>query len=92
MPAPYTGQAKPGNNLALAILTTLLCCLPFGVVGIIYAAKVDSLWMAGSFAEAQKAADSAKKWSIAGIATGVAVTVLYVLFYVVILGLSAATS
>ncbi|MDQ3354727.1 MAG: CD225/dispanin family protein, partial [Actinomycetota bacterium] len=25
-------QSKPSNNLVLAILSTLFCCLPFGVV------------------------------------------------------------
>lgn len=33
---------KPNNNLALAIFTTVCCCLPFGIVAIIKASKVDS--------------------------------------------------
>ena len=28
---------KPDNNLVWAILCTLLCCLPFGIVSIVYA-------------------------------------------------------
>ena len=31
---------KPSNNLVWAILTTICCCLPFGIVSIVYAAKV----------------------------------------------------
>lgn len=35
---------KPENYLVWAILSTVCCCLPFGLVSIVYAAKVDSLY------------------------------------------------
>lgn len=70
---------KPSNNLALAILTTLLCCMPLGVVAIVYAAQVDSKWNAGDYQGAMTAADNAKKAAIAGIILGFVVIVLYVL-------------
>ena len=32
---------KPESYLVWAILSTVCCCLPFGVVSIVYASKVD---------------------------------------------------
>jgi hypothetical protein len=81
---PYYGQqqgtpnlAKPDSNLVWGILTTLLCCLPFGVVSIIKASKVDSLWYAGRYQEAYDAAKSAKNWALASIAGAVWLFIFY---------------
>ena len=51
---------KPDNYLVWAILTTILCCLPFGIVSIVYATKVDNLYYAGQYDEAMAKAKSAK--------------------------------
>jgi Interferon-induced transmembrane protein len=40
----------------------LCCCLPFGVVAIVYAAKVDGLVASGDIAGAEAASKSAKLW------------------------------
>ena len=74
-------QPKPDNNLVLAIFTTICCCLPFGIVGIVYASKVNSLYAIGQYAAASQAASNAKKWSIIGICIGLAVQVIYMAFY-----------
>ncbi len=52
----------PNNHLVKAILTMLFCCLPFGIVSLVYAAKVDSLWSMGQREAAVKAADDANEW------------------------------
>ena len=36
----------PSNNMVLAILTTVCCCLPLGIVAVIKASQVSSLYMA----------------------------------------------
>ena len=72
------------NNLVWAILSTLFCCLPLGVVSIIYAAKVDGLAAAGDIQGAQQASANAKKWAIISAASLVVIAVLYVLFIVVV--------
>ncbi|MEZ5184276.1 MAG: CD225/dispanin family protein [Candidatus Nanopelagicales bacterium] len=82
---------KPNNNLVWAILTTLFCCLPFGIAAIVYASKVDSLYAAGQYAQAQQAADSAKKWSIWAAVVGGVLIVAYLVF-VVILGVLAGSN
>ena len=80
-PAP---GAKPDNYLVWSILTTLLCCLPFGVVSIVYAAKVDGLWMAGDYAGARSASENAKKWAIISAAVGVGLALLYLVLVVAV--------
>ncbi|MFT4848454.1 MAG: hypothetical protein ACI83B_000985, partial [Sediminicola sp.] len=52
----------PDNNLVWAIVSTVLCCWPLGVVSIIKSAKVNTLWAQGDYEGAQKSADDAKKW------------------------------
>lgn len=56
-------QLPPDNYLAWAIVSTLLCCWPFGIPAIINAVKVDKLWNGGYEEEAIIAANNAKKWA-----------------------------
>lgn len=72
---------KPDNNLVWAILSTLFCCLPLGIVSIVYAAKVDGLYAAGDIDGAQKAAAESKKYSKYALILGIVVSVAYGIFY-----------
>jgi len=81
-------QSKPSNNLVLAILSTLFCCLPFGVVSIVFASQVDGKWNSGDHAGAQEAADKAKRWAIISAVVGIVAIVLYIVVVVVIIGAS----
>ena len=67
--APYTPadtsfSAKPPSYMWLAICTTLLCFLPFGIVSIVYASKVDSNWASGNYARAIECSEKAKTFGI----------------------------
>ena len=68
---------KPNNNLALAIFTTVCCCLPFGIVAITKASKVDSLYATGHYQEAIAEAETAKKYSTYGIVLGFILGAVY---------------
>ena len=50
------------NYLIQSILVTLCCCLPLGIVGIVYASQVNAKLAAGDVAGAEVAAGNAKKW------------------------------
>lgn len=71
------GSNPPDNNLVWAILCTVLCCLPLGIVAILKSTKVKELWAQGDHAGAQKAADDAKKYAIWGAAAGVIGLIIY---------------
>lgn len=90
-PAGYTVGSVP-NYLWQSIVVTVLCCLPFGVVSIVHAAKVDSLLAQGDIVGANAASKSAKTWAIAGVATwGVGIGI-YLIFMVVVAAGAAASS
>ena len=72
------------NWLVEAILVTLLCCLPFGVVGIIFAAQVNTKQQAGDMEGAEKSRREAAKWTKIGFWVGIAWLVLIFLFYFVL--------
>lgn len=72
---------KPNSNMVLAIFTTLCCCLPFGIVGIIKASKVSDYYVMKQYEAAQNAADEAKKWSLIGIACGIVAYIIYFVAY-----------
>lgn len=72
---------KPGSNMILAVLTTVFCCLPLGIVGIVYASKVDGLYFAGDYAGALSAAKSARTWSVIGIVASLVISIIYLLIY-----------
>ena len=73
---------KPDNYLVWAILCTLLCCLPLGIVSIVYSSKVDSLYNAGDYAGAQDAANKAKNWATWGAIAGVVGIIIYIVLIV----------
>jgi predicted secreted protein len=85
--APVPGQpmgAPPPNNLVWAILTTLFCCLPLGIVSIVFAAQVNGKFAAGDVAGAQESSNKARQFAIYSAITGVVVAVLYIILVVAV--------
>ena len=81
---PYI-PIKIENNLIKAIIATVCCCLPFGIVAIVYAAKVDSFLKSNDHAAAVEASKKASMWGNLAIGLGILQTVLISLFYMAIL-------
>lgn len=78
-----TGSLPPGsvpNYLIQSILMTLCCCLPCGIVGIVYASQVNNFLLAGDLAAAKKASDAARLWCWIGLGVGLVVNVLLFAF------------
>lgn len=77
--APLSGGMageKPKNYLIQSILVTLCCCLPVGIVSIVYAAQVDSKWNGGDYQGAMVASQKANTWSWAAFGLGLVVNVI----------------
>lgn len=89
---PYTPPAKVESSTAFqpniptylwqSIVVTLFCCLPFGIVGIIFASKVDGLKAAGNTTEAITASNAARKWITIGAICGVVIWILAIIMNV----------
>lgn len=70
-----------------SIVATLFCCLPLGVVGIVFAAQAESAKSGGRYAEAREKADRARTWTIASIVVGAVGVVLGIILIVSGVGL-----
>jgi hypothetical protein len=70
-----TGANIP-NYLWQSIVVTLCCCLPAGIVSIIFAAQVNSKLAQGDIAGAQAASKNAKTWALVGFGVGLVIIVL----------------
>ncbi len=78
---PVTGGgATIPNYLWQSIVVTLCCCLPLGVVGIIFAAQVNSKLAQGDVAGAQYASEKAKMFTLIGFIVGLVLIVLSLIF------------
>lgn len=72
------------NYLVPTILTTLFCCLPFGVVSIVYAARVNGKLAAGDHPGALQSSQNAKTW--AWISSGFGIVVILGWVFLSVLG------
>ena len=86
MDQQYASQLppKPDNCLVWAILSTLCCCLPFGIVAIVYASQVDGKYAAGDYQGAVDSANKAKTWCWVSFGIGIVGTIISVLIQVAV--------
>jgi hypothetical protein len=78
-PAPAQPQEKIPNYLVQSILCTLCCCLPGGVVAIIYAAQVNAKQSSGDYDGALAASKNAKMWCWISFGVGLPVQLIGIL-------------
>ncbi|MDE5924867.1 MAG: CD225/dispanin family protein, partial [Muribaculaceae bacterium] len=72
-----TDREMPPTYLAWSIVVTLLCCIPAGIVAIIYSSQVSSKFYADDLAGARRASERAQIWIIVSFVTGVLFQSLY---------------
>lgn len=83
-PPPQSNiPVRPKTWLVESILITILCCLPFGIVGIVNAAKVNSLYDQGLYDESIRVSKNAKKWAMFGLIGGI----IYLIFVIIIVSM-----
>jgi len=70
---------KPKNWILQAILVTLFCCMPLGIVAIIFASQVDQKYNQGDYLGATKASKNAKSFITF---TGIAGILMWVIYFV----------
>jgi Interferon-induced transmembrane protein/zinc-ribbon domain len=86
VPPPLPGMSPPPlprepipNHLAMAIVSTVLCCMPFGIVAIVYAAQVDGKAASGDLAGAQRASRLAKMWYTISMASWLGMIIMWLI-------------
>ena len=78
-PPPQTKRKKAAapeykSYMAWAVLSTFFCCLPFGIVAIVFAAKANAYVESGNHAGARDASETARFWCwVAGVSGLIAI-------------------
>lgn len=74
-PAGQMGSWTP-VNMVWPIVATLCCCVPLGIVAIIFTAKANSAGSMGNYAEAEKSAKIAKTCLVLSVVIGLVGTLI----------------
>ena len=88
-PVPPGTSANVPNYLVPAIISCF-CCFPLGIAGVIFSAQVNGKVASGDMAGALDSSKKAKLFSFIAIGLGLVGIILYVLWIVLIVGISAA--
>jgi len=65
-PAPQ-GYSPPPSHLLAAVLCTVFCFMPFGIVALVRAISVGPKWAQGRWDDADRASRSAKTWCLLAV-------------------------
>lgn len=85
-PADYNPGPPPATNLVWGIVSAVLCCLPFGILSIYQAAKVEKLWAQGEQDAALASARDARRWAIVAAVAGAVLWVAAIVTIVLLFG------
>ena len=83
----------PDNYLVWAILTTIFCCLPLGIVSIVFSTQVNSKWAMGDAAGAMESSRKAKQFAMwSAIIAAIGIVLYIILIFALGLALPGMTS
>jgi hypothetical protein len=83
---PLHPAQKVPTYLVPAILSTLCCCPPFGIVAIVYASQVEGKLKAGDLPGALESSKKAKIWSWLSAGSAIILSIIYGAAYLASLG------
>ncbi|MDR7382919.1 CD225/dispanin family protein [Promicromonospora iranensis] len=77
---PAQLQYPPRTYLVFSVLVTIFCFPPTGLVALVNALRVHSLWKAQEHDKSRKASRRARNWGLLSLAIGI-VMVVFVVFW-----------
>ncbi|MDR1719140.1 MAG: CD225/dispanin family protein [Dysgonamonadaceae bacterium] len=81
---PTSDQKIPKSWMVESILVTLFCCMPLGVIGLIYASGVESKFRVGDYEGARIASANARQWVIVSFVLGLLIGIIVLLYVIFI--------
>jgi hypothetical protein len=75
---PAQLQYPPRNYLVFAVLVTVFCFWPTGIVALVSALRVNPLWKSQQHDKARRASRRARNWGLVTLAIGIVVVVVVV--------------
>lgn len=88
-PPPASGGSATVPNYLVPAIISIFCCWPLAIPAIIFATQVNGKVAAGDIAGAQDASKKAKMFSFIAIGLGLLGIVIYIIWIVFVVGLSA---
>ena len=82
-PPPSSGAPASVPNFLVPAIISLFCCLPLGVVAVIFAAQVNGKVATGDTAGALDSSKKAKMFSFIAIGLGLVFIVGYILIWLI---------
>lgn len=64
------GERRPSSYLGWNVAMTLCCCMPAGIIGIVYSSMVNQKWQRGDVEGAKRASENAAWWLILSLVLG----------------------
>lgn len=85
-------SANIPNYLIPAILATIFCCVPVGIVSIVFATQVNGKIATGDIAGAAQASRKAKMFLFVTIGAGILIWVIAIITWILLFGMAAMSS
>ncbi len=76
-------QYAPETYLVWSVLNLVFCCLPFGIVALVFSIQCQSAITNGQLAQANDLSEKAKGWNIAATAIGVVAIVIGIAIFAI---------
>lgn len=77
LPPLHSNGPMPPTYMVWAIVATVCCCLPAGIVAIIFSSQVSTRYYSRDYEGARRASERAEIWIIIAIVLGIIVNALY---------------